>query len=373
MMKKRKRVNSGAKASKSSSVWKRWVIGGISTMALLVLCGAGYVYYQLQSISAGDILNRNKEAAASGATGNSSGTAVPKPLTGAVHKAGQLTDKPIETQDAMDVASILLKSGLSLKEIMYLQGKATDKLSNAKKLEMREMLLEKLDDNEITALRSVTTKYGKGLVILDPNYPIELVGVYDEKERAKIKADLEKKKPEGGTTAATSITTDKSGADSSKQTEEKDQHNVASSGKPEGSTVQASTKPVKPTAKPSGSGSKTGTTAGKKAADRKYESQLSSLRSSCRSKSSSLIGQIKSEAGGGGLSMKKLQGEYLPKIAAAEGSCDGRFESIMSKANKEYKANGWSTSSMGRWRAEYSEEKSNMQASAAAQLSSLMK
>ncbi|MFD2611093.1 hypothetical protein [Paenibacillus gansuensis] len=369
--------------------WKKWMLGSAAAVLLLVLGGAGYLYYQIQSITTADILQRHPEPGESGDSSQDKPAAqVPKPLYGAVDKAGELANQSINSKDAMDVAAVLLRSGLSMKEIMYLQGNATEKLSNEKKQEIRDLLLKKLSPEEIKALRAVTHKYGKGLVILDPEYPIELVGVYDEKERARIKEELKKKaQSTGAGDAADTGNVVSAGSDkntsgkasdhpdlSQDNNEVKDEPKTAAA-KPNGTSGNSGSKGSTGTSGSSGSTGTSGTSgssSARKAAERRYEGKLASLRSSCRSKSSAIIGQIKSEVSGGSVSLKTLQSKFLPKVAAAESSCDAKFESIIGSAVSEFKSNGWSQSAISRWRSEYNSSKAEMQASAAAQISSMM-
>lgn len=60
-------------------------------------------------------------------------TTLPSFISSPVDKANEFASKPIQSQDALDAAAILLKSGLSLKEVYYLTGQASDNLSNDEK------------------------------------------------------------------------------------------------------------------------------------------------------------------------------------------------------------------------------------------------
>ncbi|GBF78500.1 hypothetical protein PA598K_07152, partial [Paenibacillus sp. 598K] len=171
-------------------VWKI-TLWSTAVLGVLLVAAAGLLYWKLTTMDIGAIRDRHVlqgESSPGGAGGgaeDSSGR-LPASLSGAVGKADALADKPIQSDDALDAAAILLQSGLSLREMYYLMGQSTETLSTEEKQHIRDLLLAKLDPEEIEALRAITSGYGKHLVILDPDYPIEAVGVKDDAERDRI-------------------------------------------------------------------------------------------------------------------------------------------------------------------------------------------
>ena len=174
-------------------VWKI-TLWSTAVLGVLVVAAAGLLYWKLTTMDLGAIRDRHvlqgesSPGGAGGAGGGAEGNGgqLPASLSGAVGKADALADKPIQSDDALDAAAILLQSGLSLREMYYLMGRSTETLSTEEKQHIRDLLLAKLDPEEIEALRAITSGYGKHLVILDPDYPIEAVGVKDDAERDRI-------------------------------------------------------------------------------------------------------------------------------------------------------------------------------------------
>lgn len=279
---------------------KKWVLI-LGSILFLLLSGTGYLYYQIASIDLKDIQKRveerNKQANDNQTNDTNDSKVLPGVLSGTVDKATSLASKPIDTQDALDVAAILLKSGLSMKEMYYLTGKSTDKLSNEDKQKIRDLLLAKLTEEDITALRAITKDYGKNLVILDPTYPIELVGVYDEAERAKIKQELAKNAKPTGTPQPTSL--------------------PVNAALPSASPMQStSPSPVLNT---------------NKELHTQIESKLLGIQSSCTAKVNSLLSEIL-QSMGNNATLETLQNTYFPKIADAEAQCDIQFNQLMAEA-----------------------------------------
>ncbi|MGM0880081.1 MAG: hypothetical protein ACQEXQ_03465 [Bacillota bacterium] len=344
---------------------KFWKITGITLGVLLLLIGGGiaFLYWKLTSIDLGDIKTRHTAEAALQISSDGP-TAVPpsegkedelpSALDGAVGKAEQIAGKSIKTQDAVDAAAILLQSGLSMREMYILLGQSSEKLTNEEKQAIRDLLLKKLTKEEIGMLRSITVNYGKGLVILDPDYPIELVGIEDPEERAKIKKQLEAEgklkgpspspKPavpetESGpdkdyaseTTVADNKTAQTETADTSKATDEDKAQYAATKAK--------------------------------------YESKLASHKAACLGEANALtnevVAAIKANEDKGEETINAKQQTLLAEIAKAESACDAKFSSLMSSAHAEFKDTGISSASIEQtWRSQYDSVKSSMRSQA---------
>jgi hypothetical protein len=337
--------------------WKRWIIGALAFLLLCVCVGTGWAFYQIYSIDISDIQTRQEARQ----EGQPAEEAVPSILNDSVQAANQHASKPIETQDALDVAAILLKSGLSLKEIYFLTGQASDQLSTEEKQKIRDLLLAKLTSEEITALRSITQDYGKHLVILDPNYPIELVGVYDETERKRIMTELEAKKQAAGS-ASGSATAAPIAASAPVQGPSSTPFPTPSPTPiQKGSQVSSSADPAKQ--------------AQKSVIENKYNEQITQLKASCDSQVNGFVQEV-SEA------LKQLQGEnqqsvvetlqnqFLPKIVKAEQSCDTGFQQLLKAAQEEYQESGYDPKDLNNWQEQYDKYKSEMRSKAFAQIAS---
>lgn len=325
--------------------WKKIVLGSTGTLLVIFAAVAGYLYYQLNQIDLADI-ERRIEQRGQGQQEKET-QEVPGILKGSIDTASSIAGKPIDGQDALDVAAILMKSGLGVKEIYFLMGKSTDKLSNEEKQKIRDILLTKLNEDEIKALRTITTEYGKTLVILDKNYPIELVGVYDEAERAKIQKELNEKK---------------------KESAEQPQPNVSSTlSSPAPSPVtESSQTPSFPTED-----------SGAKAQELRdaYQSKLNTMKQGCMNQVSSIASEIAtdinaSQADGKGLSLSTLQSQYLPKIESAETSCDSQFQQLIADAQSEYALKKLPLNDIAIWKNEYEKAKQEARAQAMSMLMS---
>lgn len=323
--------------------WKKIVLGSTGALLVIFAAVAGYLYYQLNQIDLADI-ERRIEQRGQGQQDEEK-QEVPGFLQGSIDTASSIAGKPIDGQDALDVAAILMKSGLGVKEIYYLLGKSTDKLSNEEKQKIRDILLGKLTDDEIKALRAITTAYGKTLVILDKNYPIELVGVYDEAERAEIQKGLIEKR-----------------SASAEQT----QPNVSpTSSSPAPSpvvTLMPESSPA-PSAPTEDSGVKA-----KELRD-SYQSQLSTLKQGCTNQVSSIVSEITTDmnanqSDGKGLSLSTLQSKYLPKVESAETSCDSQFQQLIEDAQSEYTLKNLPLNDIAIWKSEYEKAKQEARAQA---------
>src|SRR5690606_15303577 len=105
--------------------WKKWTVSVLASVLLISVAGASYLYYQIKSIDLADIEARI-EAKKQGTTTatQEENKELPSILNNSLEKANSMASKSVSTQDALDVAAILLNSGLSLKEVYYLIGQS---------------------------------------------------------------------------------------------------------------------------------------------------------------------------------------------------------------------------------------------------------
>jgi|GEM_PF-1404759 len=335
----------GKEKRKPMKRWLKWLIIITLALFLLVVALIGITYWYIKSISLDDIKSRHRVTSEAEANIVEPVKKIPAIMEGTVDKAASLVGKDIEGQDALDVAAILLNSGLSLKDIRYLQGNASYDLTTEEKQHIRDLLLRKLTFEEIELLRSITSKYGKHLVILNPDYPIEWVGERDpelikehEREWKKIK---EAKRPDDG----------KSTTPGSTQPKERDA----------ATTTDKSSEPNKPAQ--SGGALTDKQAAAKKQIDAKYDRQLAGLKTTCTATSNSLLQSIlKDVAADPDISLAKLQTKFIGQLAEAESNCDGQFNELLAQSQTEYADAGISVSAMPDWKADYNKAKSDARA-----------
>lgn len=293
---------------------------------------------------------------------------VPSSLQQALDKANGFAKKPIEVKDAADVAAILMKSGLSLKEIKFLVGQADEKLSNEEKQKIRDLLLSKLSKEEIADLRSIATQYGKKLYILDPDYPIELIGVYDSEERKRIQRELEEKK-KAAAASATAVSAENKAEMAEPNADESKVDNPGADG-PE----TASPPPIPEAPEiPEEPGDERQQAAGRIA--QKYEIRLRLLQQSCEGSVSYWVERIYADVSaarqrGEALDLAQLQSAYMGKVAQAEQNCDKQFNQLMEAAEQEYLAERLDAGQVEAWRGQYASSKQKAQANALSELSS---
>lgn len=338
--------------------WIRWSIWIFSSLFALLIVAIVFFYYQIHLIHIDDVLKRHvsvsKDVVGEQVMGlddssKANSAALSSLLTSPVDKANEFASKPINTQDALDVAAILLKSGLSMKEVYYLTGQANENLSNEEKLKIRELLLSKLSKVEIEALRAITTPYGKELKILDPNYPIELIGVYDPEERKKILKELQDKKQQIQQTQ-----------------QQNNKQEVTANGEGSVSVTQDQSSPsgtsqTGPVSTPIAS--KNPTTDPALVAT--YETKLDSLKANCQGDINRLVsGVVSAKKENKELTAADLQSMFMKKFVDAESRCDSGFNGIVSDASKD----GVSTSVIDGWRQSYRSMKQAGQSSAIGQI-----
>jgi len=325
--------------------WKKWTVSICSIFVILASVATGYLYYKTKNVDLDKIIEKHQADNNSNiASEQSKETELPDIIKDQLGKASALTDKTIKADDALDVAAILMSSGLSMKEMSYLTGKSTDNLSVEEKQKIRDLLLKKLTPKEIEALRSITSQYGKYLVILDPNYPIELVGVEDKEERERILKELENKKQENN---------------------KKQQADDGTSGddklSPSSQTPNSQQNDTKTNTNISESNSEK-----KKQIDAKYTEKISSLKISCQSEASELLTEVityvnSQKSSGNDTSVSDLQEKFMSKISTSETSCDQKFNNIVAKAKQEYKSNNIDpTPIIENWQSAYEENKRSL-------------
>lgn len=336
--------------------WQKWLIGTVSGIILIGVAFAVYVYSYIKSISLDEIAGRHQVVEDTGDGSEPVETPAPVKLPAVikkpVEKASDLIGgQEIESQDAVDIAAILLNSGLSFKEISYLQGNASYDLSNEEKQKIRDLLLEKLTQEEIELLRSITTKYGKGLVILDPDYPIEFVGETDpeqikKNEEAWAKMQAEKKSnPSKSPTNATSTSSEDSDGEEPKTVE-------ADTSKPE-ETSSSSDKLTDEQLKV------------KTTIDTAYKSQMDDLAKTCKENSATLVNQIVKELERNKeATIETIQAQFLTKVTEAEAKCDTQFQTLLSNAKAEYKEADIPETNLPDWNAQYEKAKTDARSNA---------
>jgi hypothetical protein len=324
--------------------WLRWVLYAGMTAAVLLIAGFGYAYYSIKSIDVEDVIARQE------AGGEDTPPASPA-LSGAIEKASKLSGQEVKPQDALDVAAILLNSGLSLREINFLLGTSDNRLSVEEKQHIRDLLLAKLTEEEIKALRAITTKYGKGLIILDPEYPIELVGVYDPEERERIKQELASKKqpdPDPKKEQAEDVVVADPASKPLNDPTKGDERAVAPPQKEAEPPVVQET----PNAK-----------AQKAEILTVYRKKLDTLQASCTAQvdrfGAEVVAAVKqAKADKKPLSAKLIDESLRGRLASAEEQCDRRFQSLVAGAEKELKEqqlNG--KAEMAEWKRRYEQKK----------------
>lgn len=328
----------------AKSKFKLWFKLGtlfMLTIILGVLVYMAMIYKELRSTTIEQVVQRQQNADEAASDGNELVT-IPSLLEDPLEKANQLSNKPIAKQDMLDAAAILLNSGLTMKEMYYLLGQSTERLTNEEKQHIRDLLLKKLTHEEINALRNITKKYGKGLNILDPKFPIELVGVYDESERKRIQQELKEREK----------TLSDNGSDPSPSLMEP------------GSSLSEAETPD----------NRSASTAIEEAIEKKYKAQLVNLKNACQAEANGIVNEIAAAIGGQQQldedTLQMLKDKYLNRIASAENRCSGQVDGIIQNAKKELRQAGVDDSGPDTWRQEYESAKNQAQSKALKQLQS---
>lgn len=316
----------------------RWLKFGMLFLLLAVLGLAVYVvkvYYDLRSTTIEQVVQRQQQAGQDAADADEA--KLPSLLEDPLDKANQLSNKPISKQDMMDAAAILLNSGLSMKEMYYLMGQSTEQLTDEEKQNIRDLLLEKLNQEQISALRNITKKYGKGLNILDPKFPIELVGVYDEAERKRIMKKLKEREKTLTTTVQPEAVLP----------------NAALTEQIKSPAVISDEKALKKV-------------------EAKYIPRLERLKQSCQSQVQKITNDITGVMADRNTldekMMSELKTKYLKRAADAEAGCSRQLQTIIDQAKAEYRQAGLEESIPESWRQDYEKVKREAQAKALSQL-----
>jgi hypothetical protein len=339
---------------------KRWLRRTLwSLLAIIgVVCIAALgIYLYIRSISLDEIKDRQASIGMKDEA-SAEGEALPVVLEGQVSKAEDLVGKPIATQDALDVAAILLNSGLSMREILFLQGNATYDLSTEEKQRIRDLLLEKLTTEEIELLRGITVKYGKGLVILDPDYPIEWVGMRDQEKLEQLKREYNEKQAahademqDGAQDKLQNGLPIVRGVD--KGSEESKESTDTSTGQGQLSPEQEQEK---------------------QRIDEQYNARMQKLRATCKASSDAILQDIVGYlSNSGDASLDKLQSEYLGKVTEAEAGCDSEFQSLLQDAKDAYASAELDLAIMPTWQAEYDKAKSSVRSAAIVKIAAQLK
>lgn len=306
---------------------KLWILSIVLGLLFLVLCGFGYLYYQVKSISLTDIKGRLQ----------------------AVETVNVSVSKKVKAQDALDIMALLMNSGFSLKEIYWLQGSSLDNVSIKEKQRMRDLLLEKLTQEEREVLQAILTQYGKSLSILDPNDPIQADGVQDKKERESPILESEKKIE-------------------------------VETAKPDTDPSESATAPVKPDPdsvidqpEPSINPITQDQQAKREQVKKSYNAKLAALQANCVTRSNELLAELVSaiqqkQASGEKVSASLLQNTFLPKIVESEGHCDQKLVNLIKNAKKEYVATGLDLKELNGWQAQYNAAKEEARSNALSQL-----
>ncbi|MFS0725649.1 hypothetical protein [Paenibacillus sp. 1P07SE] len=389
-------------------VWKitLWTTG---VLGFLMVIAAGLLYWKLTSMDLGDIVERHlaqTEQTAEGAEpgdpagageadggGSGGGGQLPASLSGAVSKADTLADKPIQSDDALGAAAILLQSGLSFREMYYLMGKSTDTLSTEEKQNIRDMLLAKLRPEEIEALRAITSEYGKNLVILDPDYPIEAVGVKDDAERDRIiyeyrQAQKQANQPAQGSSqppgASAGQGPDSSPvepADKPSPTSQSAEASEPPAPAADGASAGASSAP-----EPSGQSADAASVrqtpeqrqaAGKPNAEQltaSYHKQLQTLKASCVAEAEQMLGSILSlldQADGVSMTGAAEQ-DMMEQVSEAEQRCDREYERLIAQAESEFAKAKLSFAAGKKWDQEYEQTKATIRERATSRIQAKM-
>lgn len=324
--------------------WLKWTAIVIGALLVIGIGLATYIYSYLKSISIEDIAARHEVEGQENVPHET--PKIPVIIKKPVEKASDLIGgEDIETQDAVDVAAILLNSGLSLKEISYLQGNASYDLSTEEKQKIRDLLLSKLSDEEIELLRNITVKYGKSLHILNPEYPIEWVGERDPEKIKSIEAQwaqMQKDKKNPST---------KPGNNNAEKPSESPDSNVK-----EPEAEEENNEPIQLTDDQKKA---------KQKIDAKYESQMSELAASCKTKSTTLMNQIVSELKTNkDASLETIQSSFLTKVLEAEAECDAKFSTMIANAKSDYKKEKINEKDMPNWSATYEKAKADARSAA---------
>ncbi|NDI34873.1 hypothetical protein [Chengkuizengella sediminis] len=302
---------------KNLKPWKRRIIITFSFLLMVLLTTITWIYIDLKSKDMTEIQERLdvREQENTSSSEEINPDSLPSSVEGHLEKAEEFADKPIEMEDALDVTSILLNSGLSIKEMQYLTGQVREDLTPEELKHIRDTLLAKLSQEEIDALRQIARYYGRTLNILDPNFPIP--GLKDEtSESSQIEDNVATQKNEP-------VVTDSQTTED--QTEENQHENLT---------------PVT------------------QEVEQKYLTQIEPLQNTCEAKVNDLADEIRADidkktANGEQVTVQYLQNAFLQKFVQAEGECDTQFEDLMTQAEQEFATESFNPEIIDQWRQTY--------------------
>ncbi|NBI29337.1 hypothetical protein [Chengkuizengella marina] len=313
---------------KNLKPWKRRTIITVSFLLIVLLTTITWIYIDLKSKDITDIQERldGREQVNTSSSEEINPNSLPSSVEGQLKKAEEFADKPIEMGDALDVTSILLNSGLSLKEMQYLTGEVREGLSPEELKHIRDTLLAKLTQEEIDALRQIARYYGRTLDILDPN--VKIKGLEEE-----TTTELSQNQEIETEVRASESTEDQ--ITSQENDEEPQEQGV-------GSNIIPVTQEV----------------------EQKYLNQIETLQHTCDAKANDLAAEISSDidsktANGEQVTVQYLQSTFLDKLVQAEESCDTQFEDLMTQAEKEFETEGFDPTTIAQWRQTYQNVKDN--------------
>lgn len=319
----------------------------VSSAGIILIAGVVvfWLYRDIRSITIEDIQSRQQLNEGEAVEGLLPAKRLPGFLHNAVHQAIKLSGEEIESQDATDAAAILLNSKLSIKEMRALLTMSEQQLSNEEKQAIRELLLEKLTNEEIEALRSITKKYGKHLSILDPDYPIEAVGIEDDVKRQQIVEQA--RKQEGASTLPQQSVTDDEKPDSPEKQDSEQSGSIPQISEPE--KLQKSSE--------------------KQELIEKYESRLEKVKAQCTEEAEEWIRKgMQSVKGSGAEKNPADPTSWLESISAAEQKCDQQFQDVLVSAENEFAKNQFSFEVGQLWQQEYELSKDQLRDKAMQQL-----
>ncbi|MDP5274728.1 hypothetical protein [Chengkuizengella axinellae] len=319
---------------KNLKPWKRWTIGIFTFILITLLISVVWIYVDLKSKDIVDIQERlyERDQGQGIEIEKADPDDLPSSVGGQLEKAEEFADKPIEMEDALDVTSILLNSGLSLKEMQYLTGQAKEGLSPEELKHIRDTLLAKLTQEEIDALRQIARYYGRTLDILDPN--VKIKGL--EEETTEVSQNIE------DTSVNQESESTETGIQSIEVQTEPTQENV-----PTEDGTEEIQQEIVPTLTPV-----------TQEVQQKYQTEIESLQNTCEGKVNDLAVEINSDidnklADGEQVTVQYLQATFLQKFVQAENECNNQFEGLMTQAEQEFETGGFDPITIEEWRQTY--------------------
>ncbi|MFS1511146.1 hypothetical protein VQL36_01725 [Chengkuizengella sp. SCS-71B] len=315
---------------KNLKPWLRRTITIFIFLFIILIVSVTWIYIDIKSTDITDIQER-LDAREQGDISDSKevdSDSLPSSTEGHLKKAEEFADKPIEMEDALDVTSILLNSGLSIKEMQYLMGQARMNLTSEEKKNVREILLAKLTQEEIDALRQIARYYGRTLDILDPN--VKIKGL--EEESTELSQNTEDPMDQEALVTGVQSIEGQIGYQEDAITEEQTEENQQE--------LVPNLIPVT------------------QEVEQKYLTQIEPLQNTCEAKVNDLAAEIRADidkktANGEQVTVQYLQNTFLQKFVLAEDECDTQFEDLMIQAEQEFATEGFNPEIIDQWRQTY--------------------